>query len=92
MIRVGCCLLASARRLEGDVHLNLEPTVSTITGFAADAPIVTRSEVTAQTVVGAGEWIVVFGLSTIIASYSTTGLPRWLSRNSAAGLWIFYLI
>jgi type II secretory pathway component GspD/PulD (secretin) len=87
-IDTGFQLTASAVRVPGGVRLQLEPAVSTVTGFVVDAPIVTESRVTAQAVVSSGEWLIISGLSTQKADDGESGLPglRAIGRREQNGL------
>lgn len=90
-------LLVRCRRVPGGARLYLEPSVSSVTGYVADAPIVTQSKVTAEAVIASGDWLVISGLSTVNASDGTNGLPGmpdWLGKRSSgvADASIVYLI
>ncbi len=74
-VSTGFELSASAKRADGGVRLILEPSVSSVSGFVVDAPIVTQSRVTAQVVLASGEWVVISGLSTRQADHGGSGLP-----------------
>lgn len=74
-VSTGFELTAGAKRVDGGVRLLLEPSVSSVSGFVVDAPIVSQSRVTAQVVVASGEWVVISGLSTRQADHGGSGLP-----------------
>lgn len=74
-VSTGFELSASGKRVDGGIRLTLEPSVSSVSGFVVDAPIVTQSRVTAQVVLASGEWVVISGLSTRQADHGGSGLP-----------------
>lgn len=77
-VRTGFILSSAARRVPGGVRLDLEPTVSSISGYVDGAPIVNESSVTSSVIVEDGGWVVLSGLRTDEASREAVGLPGGL--------------
>lgn len=74
-VMTGFELVAGAKRVNGGVRLQLEPSVSSVSGLVGDAPIVSQSRVTAEVVVGSGEWVVISGLATVQGAEGAGGVP-----------------
>lgn len=74
-IDTGFILSARADRVPNGVRLNLQPTISAVTGFVQEAPITQKSSITADVVVTDGDWIILSGLESLRDSNSTKTIP-----------------
>ncbi len=74
-IDAGFNLTVAAERVPVGVRLELEPSISTVTGFVGDAPITEQSSVQSEIAVTDGEWIIITGLATEQASSGHKGIP-----------------
>lgn len=92
-VNTGFTLRVSAKRVPGGVRLALEPSLSSVTGFVEQAPIVTTSRVSSSVVVVSGEWLVLSGLESSTLDREESGIPGvggapWFGRegiNSSSG-------
>lgn len=79
-LETGFSLTAGARRVPGGVRLEIEPVVSSVTGFVEQAPITTESRVKVDTVIEDGEWLIVSGLDANQGSVTDKRIPGTKSR------------
>lgn len=82
-VESGFTLEASARRVPGGVRLELNPTISSITGYVEGSPILAQRALTASVVMESGEWMLLSGLETTSASSESTGLPGVPALNDS---------
>ena len=74
-IEAGFRLDVTAERVPVGVRLQLEPSISAVTGFVADAPITEESSVKSDVVVQDGQWVIITGLASEQMSSSTESVP-----------------
>ncbi len=74
-ITAGFTLNATARRVPGGALLDLEPSISNVTGFVQDAPITNESTVRVTTIVNDGQWVIITGLQEHSNSTDQKHLP-----------------
>jgi type II secretory pathway component GspD/PulD (secretin) len=74
-IEAGFRLDVTAERVPVGVRLQLEPSISAVTGFVADAPITEESSVKSDVVVQDGQWVIITGLASEQMSSSTKSTP-----------------
>ncbi len=74
-IEAGFRLDVTAERVPVGVRLQLEPSISAVTGFVADAPITEESSVKSDVVVRDGQWVIITGLASEQMSSSKDSVP-----------------
>ena len=74
-IDAGFQFRAKAERVPIGVRLQLEPSISTVTGFVRETPITEESTVQVDAIVRDGEWIIITGPSVEQASSDYSGIP-----------------
>lgn len=90
-IESGFKVLANGRRVPGGLLLSLSPSVSSVTGFVEEAPILTQATVTGDVIVSSGEWVVLSGLRRSQKRVSSSGLPgigKTMHRDELADGWL----
>ena len=79
-VETGFLINATGRRVPGGLHLEVRPTLSSVTGFVADAPIIARRTLTTSAIVASGEWVILTGFDDWRRDQSRDRLP--LGRRS----------
>ncbi len=74
-IQAGFEFEAKAERVPVGVRLQLEPSISTVVGFIAEAPITEESTVVVDVIVEDGQWVIITGLSVDQASSDRDSIP-----------------
>lgn len=94
-IESGFRVEANGRRVPGGLLLSLTPSVSSVTGFVEEAPILTQATVSGDVIVSSGEWVVMSGLRRTQKRISSSGLPvigKTMHRDELADGWLVVCI
>lgn len=73
----GFILDAKGQRVPDGLMLTLKPSISEITGYVEEAPVVAERTVEATAVVTSGDWLVLSGLDELGARDTRQGVPGW---------------
>lgn len=84
-VETGFTLIAEGRRVPQGLLLELTPTLSSVTGYVGEAPIVAQRSVSGSVVLRSGDWVLLSGLDVSDWSRSASGLPGKVG-NAIGGL------
>jgi type II secretory pathway component GspD/PulD (secretin) len=85
-INTGLSIVVAAERVPDGVRLDIEPRVSTVTGFVREAPVISESSVKVTAIVRSGEWMIISGLDSFSGSSSSDGVPGIPEQLGMRGL------
>jgi type II secretory pathway component GspD/PulD (secretin) len=75
LIKTGFTLKVSGKRVPQGLLLNIRPSLSSVTGFVKEVPIVAERTVEGWLVVRSGDWVMLSGLDASDWTRATTGVP-----------------
>lgn len=80
-VETGFIIDASGRRVPGGLHLDIRPTLSSVTGFVDGAPIIARRALTTSVIVASGEWVILTGFDDWRSDRTSDLLPLGRRRS-----------
>lgn len=74
-VRSGFILNAKARRVPTGVRLDINPTLSSVTGYIEGRPVLAERSMSATVVLDTGDWVIMSGLDLVSHSTDRQGMP-----------------